>query len=79
MHLLVNSASADFMKTTQLLNSNKGNTATEFKITMQLLIPNKEKQLLILTWKDAPADEQCICWNLRKIQNREYVTVSLMR
>ncbi|KZV07043.1 hypothetical protein F511_45476 [Dorcoceras hygrometricum] len=61
MHLLMYSASADFMKTTQLLNSNKGNAAVGFTITMQLLIFNKEVQLLILTRKDAPADEQCIC------------------
>ncbi|KZV40798.1 hypothetical protein F511_22239 [Dorcoceras hygrometricum] len=38
MHLLVNSASADFMKTTQLLNSIKG---------MQLLVLAKEMHLLI--------------------------------
>ncbi|KZV31028.1 hypothetical protein F511_05106 [Dorcoceras hygrometricum] len=30
MHLLVNSESADFMKTMQLLNSNKGNAAAKF-------------------------------------------------
>ncbi|KZV41383.1 hypothetical protein F511_38051 [Dorcoceras hygrometricum] len=42
-YMLANSASADFIKTTQLLSS------------------NEEMQLLVLTRKYAPADEQCIC------------------
>ncbi|KZV32669.1 hypothetical protein F511_16392 [Dorcoceras hygrometricum] len=50
-------ASADFMKTSQLLNSNKGNAPAGFTITMQLLIFNEEVKLLILTRKEAPADE----------------------
>ncbi|KZT76162.1 hypothetical protein F511_46813 [Dorcoceras hygrometricum] len=72
----MNSASVDFMKTTQLLNSNKGmqllvsnkegyllanSASADFMKTTQLLNSNKGMQLLVLTRKDAPADEQCIC------------------
>ncbi|KZV32004.1 hypothetical protein F511_39216 [Dorcoceras hygrometricum] len=50
--VIENNATAEF----------KGNVAAKFYDTMQLLISKKGTQLLVLTEKDAPADEQCICW-----------------